>query len=53
MSFLWLFALSPLLITTVVAICALFAAFTSNAGKARRAIEIVKLLRGSLPRIRR
>ncbi|PKW10039.1 hypothetical protein SAMN05428944_2790 [Streptomyces sp. 1222.5] len=53
MPFLWLFAVPPLLVTIVVAICALFAAFTSDDSKARRAIEVVKLLRGSLPRIRR
>ncbi|MDX3165806.1 hypothetical protein PV516_18650 [Streptomyces scabiei] len=54
MSFLWLCIFLPsLLLTAVVATCALFAVFTSNDRKARRAIEVVKLLRGNLPRTRR
>ncbi|WP_406490680.1 hypothetical protein OHB06_01210 [Streptomyces sp. NBC_01604] len=54
MPFLWLFLILPsLLLTGVVAICALFATFTSNDRKSRRAIEVVKLLRGNLPRTKR
>lgn len=54
MSFLWLcFILPWLLLTVVVVICGLFATFTSDDRKARRAIEIVKLLRGNLPRTKR
>jgi hypothetical protein len=50
---LWLFFLPSLALTAVVVILALFAAFTSDDRKASRSIEILKLLRGTLPRVRR
>ncbi|KPI02896.1 hypothetical protein OK074_5046 [Actinobacteria bacterium OK074] len=54
MSFLWPFPFLPsLALTAVVVFCALFATLTSDDQKSRRAIEVVKLLRGNLPRSKR
>lgn len=39
--------------TAVVSICTLLAALTSDADKSRRALKVVKLLCGNLPRMRR